>query len=59
MNLHRAISEGNQELILKICKRQDITIKDTDFEVSGKDLMKRLFKRWINVGDAVLDMICL
>jgi len=21
--------------------------------------MKRLFKRWINVGDAVLDMICL
>ena len=59
MNLQKAILDGNKDLITKICKRQEIPLKDADFDVSGKDLIKRLFKRWINIGDAALDMICL
>lgn len=58
MNLYNAILENNKDMILKVCKRQEIPIKDSDFEVSGKDLLKRIFKRWINIADATLDMIC-
>lgn len=40
INLQRAIMEGNKDMVLKICKRQDIPIKDADFDANGKDLIK-------------------
>jgi len=58
IHLYKAISENKIDLVKKICERQEISIKESDFNSTGKDLIKLLFRRWINVADAVLDMVC-
>lgn len=58
INLYKAIQDNNIDLIKKICERQEIALTQSDFNSTGKDLMKLLFRRWINVADAVLDMVC-
>lgn len=58
INLYKAIQENNIDLVKKICERQEIALHESDFNSTGKDLMKLIFRRWINVADAVLDMVC-
>lgn len=58
INLYKAILDNKIDVVKKICERQEITVKESDFNSTGKDLIKLLFKWWINVADAVLDMVC-
>lgn len=59
-NLYRFIEEGNIEGIKKVAKKQGFLdkISKEDLMLSGKDLQRKVFRKWIDVADSVLDMCC-
>jgi len=60
MNLSKAIDENDHELIKKVAKKQGFldTIKEQDLQAKGNELTRKVFRKWIDVADAVLDMCC-
>lgn len=40
-------------------KRIDVELKGPEKEMTGKTLLKRVFQKWINAADALIEMIIL
>lgn len=47
--------EANE--LLKILKRIGVELNTSEKSLQGKSLMKKIFQKWINVADAVVDMV--
>lgn len=57
VKLSNAIMENKKERVWKMLKGLNITIKETDKEKQGKELLKLIFQKWLNAADALLEMI--
>lgn len=40
-------------------KKIDVELKGPEKEMTGKTLLKRVFQKWINAADALIEMIIL
>ena len=59
IRLCRATMNGEMEKVDHILKSLDITLKGEEKNLVGKELMKKVFQKWINAADALLEMIIL
>ncbi len=59
IKLSRAIMNENQKAIEKMLKKIEVDLKGTEKEMKGKELLKRIFQKWINAADALIEMIIL
>lgn len=57
VRLCRNIMEDNKEAVWKMLTHLEITLKNEEKEMKGKDLLKAVFQKWINAADALLEMI--
>jgi elongation factor 2 len=57
VRLTNAIMNNQKEKVWKIFKGLNITIKESEKEKQGKELLKLIFQRWLNAADALLEMI--
>jgi len=48
---------GKKEIYEPLLKKINIEIKGEDLELSGKNLLKKVMKKWINAAEALLEMI--
>jgi elongation factor 2 len=51
--------EGNNEAVDKMLQTLEITLRNDEKELKGKDKMRNVFQKWINAGDCLLEMIIL
>ena len=47
----------NREAVYKMLDSLGIALKPTEKELTGKDLLKCVFQKWLNAADALLEMI--
>jgi elongation factor 2 len=59
VKLCRAIMNNNKERVAKMTKALGIELKESEKEMEGKQLLKRVFQIWLNAADALLEMIVL
>ncbi len=59
VKLCRVIMNNNKERAFKMCKALGIELKESEKEMEGKQLLKRVFQIWLNAADALLEMIVL
>jgi elongation factor 2 len=59
IRLCRNCMEGNNEAVDKMLQTLEITLKNEEKELKGKDKMKTVFQKWINAADALIEMIIL
>lgn len=57
VKLAGAIMNNKLERVWKMCTALNINVKESEKEKSGKELLKLIFQRWLNAGDALLEMI--
>jgi elongation factor 2 len=57
IRLCRACMNSEWEKIDKMLKTLDITLKQDERALEGKKLMKKVFQKWINAAEALLEMI--
>jgi elongation factor 2 len=57
VKLAGCVMKDQKERVWKMCTALNITIKEAEKEKSGKELLKLIFQRWLNAGDALLEMI--
>lgn len=57
VKLATAIMNDQKERVWKMCTALNITVKESEKDRSGKDLLKLIFQHWINAADALLEMI--
>lgn len=55
--LMKAIKISDIDLVKKILKNLNITIKEEEFELAPRDLIRKIFKKWLNAADALVEMI--
>ena len=58
INLHRSIMENDTERQEKILKKIGVHLNTEEKEDIGRELLRTVFKKWINCADTVMDMIC-
>jgi elongation factor 2 len=58
IRLQQSITKQDYETTKKILKKIDIELKDKDWEEHHTDLLKIVFKKWINAAESILDMCC-
>lgn len=56
IKLQNSINEKNIELTKKLVSKLGIEIKEKDWEKPEEDLLKFIFRKWINAGDCILSM---
>lgn len=56
IRLQNSITQKDIEGTKKILKTINVTLKEKDWELNEDDLLKVIFKKWINAADAILDM---
>jgi elongation factor 2 len=56
IKFQNSIMAKDQEVIRKMMKKFDVEIKESAFELPEEDLLKLIFKKWINAAQAILDM---
>lgn len=59
IRLCKATMNGEMEKVNKMTKALGLALKADDLQLQGKLLMKRVFQKWINAADALLEMIIL
>lgn len=59
IKLSNAIMNENDKQIKTMLKRIDVELKGPEKEMTGKTLLKRVFQKWINAADALIEMIIL
>lgn len=59
IQLCRNIMNGNLDAVWKMLETLGIELKSEEKELRMKDLFKRVFQKWINAADALLEMIIL
>ena len=59
IKLSRAIMNENQKQITKMLAKIEVELKGNEKEMKGKELLKRVFQKWINAADALIEMIIL
>ena len=59
IRLCRNCMEGNNEAVDKMLQTLEITLKNEEKELKGKDKMKCVFQKWIPASDCLLEMIIL
>merc|ERR1711957_93403 len=57
IQLCRNIMNGNLDAVWKMLESLGIVLKSEEKELRMKDLFKRVFQKWINAADALLEMI--
>ena len=57
IRLCRACMNSEWEKIDKMLKTLDIPLKQEERQLEGKKLMKKVFQKWINAAEALLEMI--
>ena len=57
IQLCRNIMNSNLEAVWKMLETLNITLKAEEKELRLKDLFKRVFQKWINAAEALLEMI--
>ena len=57
IRLMRAIMDNNIESVLKMTTSLDIKMKESEKELTGKDLVRNIFMKWLNAGNTILEMI--
>ena len=57
IQLCRHIMNDNLESVWKMLETLNITLKTEEKELRKKDLFKRVFQKWINAAEALLEMI--
>ena len=55
--LATATKENNLERVRKITETLNIPLRPEDFELRGKDLLRKVMQEWLNAADCLLDMI--
>ena len=59
IRLCKAAASNEVEKVTKMAKAIGVQLNTEDLARDGKDLMKRVFQKWINAADALLEMIIL
>ena len=59
IKLSRAIMNENNKAITKMLAKIEVELKGTEKDMKGKELLKRIFQKWINAADALIEMIIL
>lgn len=59
IKLSNAIMNENEKGIKTMLKRIEIDLKGNEKEMKGKELLKRVFQKWVNAADALIEMIIL
>lgn len=57
IQLSRNVMNDYLEAVFKMCSSLNIEMKAKDKDLRGKDLLKCVFKKWLNAGDTLLEMI--
>jgi len=57
IQLCRNIMNGNLDAVWKMLETLGIVLKNDEKELRMKDLFKRVFQKWINAAEALLEMI--
>lgn len=57
VKLANAIMNDQKERVWKMLTALNISIKESEMEKQGKELLKLIFQRWLNAADALLEMI--
>ena len=57
IKLARSIMEGNKEQYCKICQSINVDLAEFEKVFEGRKLFKTIMQKWINVADALLEMI--
>lgn len=56
IRLQNSINNKEFEVTKKILKSINITIKDKDWELTEDEILKIVFKKWLNAANSILDM---
>ena len=59
IRLCNATMNGEMEKVTKMSKSLGLVLKQDDLSLQGKLLMKKVFQKWINAAEALLEMIIL
>ena len=59
IRLCKATMGGEMEKVNKMTKALGLSLRNDDLTLQGKHLMKRVFQKWINAAEALLEMIIL
>ena len=57
ITISKACIEDNEELIDKLLLRLNVKLNSKEREEKGKDLLKIILSKWINVSNAILEMM--
>lgn len=55
--LATASREGNLDRVRKMTESLNIPMRPEDYELPGKDLLKKVMQEWLNAADCLLEMI--
>ena len=56
IRLQNSINEKNTELTKKLIAKIGVELKEKDWEKDEEDLLKTIFRKWMNAGDCILSM---
>ena len=59
IRLCKATMQGEMDKVNKMTKSLGLILKNDDLTLQGKLLMKKVFQKWINAAEALLEMIIL
>lgn len=59
IRLCRCCIQGENDTVNKMVKRLDIDLNRDEESLNGKDKLKLIMKKWINISDCILDMMIL
>jgi len=57
VKLSRALQEGREEVYTKMLEGVGVKLTTDEKQLTGRDLTRRCFQKWIMAADALLDMI--
>ncbi len=57
IRLTKAIMNNEQEKVDKLIAKAGVVLKKEERELVDKKLLKKVFSRWLNVGDTIFDLI--
>lgn len=57
IKLTRAIMNGEESKIDKLLEKVAVSLKKDERALEGKKLLKKVFSRWLNVGDTIFELI--
>lgn len=53
----KALKRGNKDLFIPLLEKMKIELTEAEQELKGKDLIRKVMAKWINVADALIEMI--